>query len=248
MYRSVLLPLFLIFSLIIFDYCSERSNIIETSFNEYLETGIDSFSIKSSLLKPFIMVVNDSILLIHDNSTDTLCRLYDIESGEYLGWFGKEGRGPKEYLYINPSSFKFYSNGLQMSDIRNVYLIKFKNRKVSDDYETLQKIKIPDNLCPLNQIMRLDENKYCGVANSKKSERSIDFFNTQIIDTGSFLDFPEYIDEVIDKELKAVYNFDMDYNPSNKTFALMYYFFPYLRIFKSDGTIVSETHINNLPK
>lgn len=248
MKRSILLSLFLILLLIIFYSCGKRSKIIETSFGEYLETGIDSFSIKASLLKPSIIAVNDSMLLIQDNSTDTLCRLYNLKSGEYLGWFGKKGRGPKEYLFINPSSIEFYSDGLQISDIKNIYLIKFNNRKVSDDYETLQKIKIPDNLYSLNHIKRLGENKYCGVAYGKKSEKSIDFFNTQYIDTGSFLDFPNYIDGVVFKELKAVYNFAIDYNPGNKTFALMYYFFPYLRIFKSDGTILSETHINNLPE
>jgi hypothetical protein len=226
----------------------KKSDRVQVSFTKYLQTELDSFNVNPILMKPATMEANDSLLIVLDFSTDTLFRVFSQQNIRYLGWFGKKGRGPHEFIAINATGMGFYSEEFQISDIRKIYLLNLPLGEIHDNYKIKEQYSIPSKLLTFNKIFMLNENQICGVCRSRKSAKSIDFFNTKTNEIGSFMDYPEFKIKVPENVKRSVYDYEVEVKPDRNSFAMVYLFCPLLRICNKTGTIEFESFINNLPK
>jgi len=241
------LILFIVGSLALLLSCKENHQK-QFFLPAYSKTDTDSITIEPTLLLPVKMLANDSVLIIIDLSTDTLFRVFSQPDLTYLGWFGKKGRGPNEFVYIDPSGTRFYNETLQIVDLRNIYLITFTSSSISNNYTIKERIPIPGELLTFNHVFRLDTNKFCGVCLLRASQESLDCFNRSTKEIFSFLDYPDFIKDTPENEKRSIYSFSLDIKPDLSQFALNYTYSPLLRICNLKGEIIHETFIKGLPE
>lgn len=236
-----------IFSLFI--SCITNESLREDiSFSGYMHAQLDSFQTKPILMHPVNMVSNDSLLIVFNFGTDTLFRVFSLPDCDYLGWFGMNGRGPREFLMANSSGIRFYPGGLQIADLRKIYFIGLPQRDIHDNYILQRFINIPGELMAFNHIFELDTNFVCGINQTRKSPLSVDYFNPGTNEISSFVDYPDFGIEVPENVKRSVYNYTVDLKPDKQLFALAYSFSPLLRISNKEGSTIHEIYINGLQK
>jgi hypothetical protein len=235
-------------SLLFISSCFNNSQIKKVITPEYTEARLDSVNIMPSLLLPVKMACNQKLLVILDLSTDTIFRIFTLPDLKYSGWFGKKGRGPREYYYIDPSGFRFYDKYLQIVDLRNIYLMDFPTDIVIDNYNIKEKFSIPGELLTYNFVFKLDNNSFCGLCQTLNSARSLDKFDYQTKEISSIISYPDLIKNVPENAKRALYSFSVDVKPELSHFVMVYNFFPLIRICDSKGIINHQLMIRNLPE
>jgi len=228
--------------------CNNEPQIEEVDLPDYTVVDLDSFNVKPSLLLPVKMAVNKNLLIILDLSTDTLFRVFNLPDLKYSGWFGKKGRGPREYYYIDPSGFRFYDDILQIVDLRSIYFINFTSEIICDNYDIRDKFSIPGELLTFNYIFKLDINNFCGLCQTLNSAKSLDKFNFQTKEISSFIPYPDLVKEVPENAKRTVYSFSVEVKPELDLFVMAYNFFPLIRICDKKGEINHEILVKKLPE
>ncbi len=228
--------------------CSNYSKVINIKDAILMPTSLDSMSIKPILLKPMKMVSLDSLIIILDNSSDTLFRIFNYKDLKYLGWFGKKGRGPREFLGLNATAVRPSPEGIQIADMRRIYFISLPKINFNNNYILHKQVLIPSKLLAFNNMFVLDSNKIFGICRSKNAPRSIDYFDIRTSDIGSIVNYPEFIKDVPNELLRSVFDLILDVNPNHINFAIIYNFFPILRICNKSGDILKEIVIKGLPE
>jgi hypothetical protein len=229
--------------------CNEKQSLrTEFFLPKSVSVNIDSFQTQKVLKHPVRMVANDSLIVVCNKNTDTLYRVFSQPNCNYLGWFGREGKGPRELLANNPTGLRFYRDQLQVADLKKIYYLKFPKGFIQDNFIIKESYSIPGNLIAFNQIFRLDKECICGINDLRNTSQSMDSFNIKTYEVGSFVDYPDFGFSVPEDTKNAVYDFNLDIRPDRSKFAVVYSFFPLLRIVDNKGTILKECYIKRLPK
>jgi len=238
-----------LFFIFLLSFCAEQKlNRTQVSLPKYSLIDIDSIFTKPVFINPINMFANDNIMVVLNFGTDTIFRVFNQPECNYLGWFGKQGRGPGEFLMINSSGVRFCDNVLQIADLRKIYYLNLDNKEINNDYNSIKSISIPGDLLAFNYIFTLDSNHVCGVAQTKFSNLSIDYFNPSSNEIGSFVDYPDFGFHVPENVKRSVFSFTLDLKPDKSLFALVYSFYPLLRICDRKGDTVIESFIDGLPQ
>ncbi|MBS3775755.1 MAG: hypothetical protein KGY70_11245 [Bacteroidales bacterium] len=229
--------------------CNEKNSLRkEVSLPKYSSANLDSINTQSFLENPISMVANDSFLVVSNFKTDTLFRVFSQPKCKYLGWFGREGKGPHEFLMATPNGVRFYRNQVQVDDLKKIYYLKLPEGSIHNNFTIKESFSKPSNLLPFNQIFRLDKEYICGVNASRIAQQSIDTLNIDTYEVGSFVDYPDFGLKVPEIDRRAVYTFRYDVKPDRSMFALVYRFFPLLRIVDKKGNILHVSYITGLPE
>lgn len=240
--------IFIILVLCMINCSSPIKNINHVSLSYKQNFSIDSVETKPILLNPINMTANDSLLIVYNFKTDTLFRVFDINKNfKYKGWFGLRGKGPKEFLSVSSSGLRFHNELFQVSDLRKIELLRLPPGEIKNNFSIEESYMIPGILLALNKVIIIDD-LICGVNRRNISPKSIDFFNKNTNKVGSFVEYPNLQVEVPDNMRRVVFDNLIDVRPDGKTFAVIYHFFPLLRICDKNGNVVTETYIDGLPE
>ncbi|MBS3742648.1 MAG: hypothetical protein KGY74_11055 [Candidatus Cloacimonetes bacterium] len=230
--------------------CNEKPSLrTEVTLPKSVSVNLDSIQTRPFLKNPISLVVNDSFLVVSNFKVDTLFRVFSQPGCNYLGWFGMNGKGPREFLGASPQGVRFYRDQLQVDDRKKIYYLQFPERSIHNNFIIKESISKPSNLIHFNQVFRLDKALICGVHRSRFSaQHSIDTFNINTSEIGSFLEYPDFGFEVPGKDKRAVYHFGQDVKPDRNMFALVYRFYPLLRIVGKKGKVLHESYVKGLPE
>lgn len=228
--------------------CNSKSSFTHVVLPELRDFTLDSIEVNPVLLNPISMSANDSLLIVFNWDTDTIFRVFSIPEFTYKGWFGLKGRGPEEFLICNPSSFRVYSDGIQLVDLTKVFIVDFVNDSVNNNLIVKNRYSIPSSLIPFNNVFMLDDINIYGINSMEDSPSEYDFFNKETKATGSLINFPELDSNVSPKIRRRIFVNLLEVKPDKSRFVMMYNYYPVLRIFNNDIEVLHEIFIDNLPK
>lgn len=234
--------------------CSETTVIDKkwnrVSFPELSQVIYDSFKIEPVNNFPVAMLRKDSLMIIKNNKSDTIFRVLSLPEFEYLGWFGRIGRGPNEFLV--PPHIRNYNGFIQMSGVRKISLIDLPYGNVKNNFRIIEEYLVPGNIIPLNEVFTLNDNKYYGIIfGGRKMDiakrKELVFFNSKTYATGSLIDFPLSLFKGLPNR-SFMHPKCIAVTPNNDKFAFFYSLYPLMRIFDKDTNILKEIWVDGLPK
>ncbi|MGV8096469.1 MAG: BF3164 family lipoprotein [Mangrovibacterium sp.] len=214
------------------------------------ETVVDSFSIKPVNYLPYDIVRKDSFLIIRNLKSDTIFRVFSLPDFEYVGWFGKIGKGPSEFLLA--PLIREHNGLIQLSEVRKIMLIDLPQKNIKNKFSVIKEFLIPGKLNPLNETFTLNDDRYYGITfTGKKSDleerKELVYFDTKTNNIGSLIDFPGSLFGGLPK-YSFLYPKSITVSPENDKFAFCYMLYPLIRIFNKRSEIIKEIWIEDLPK
>jgi len=217
---------------------------------ELSHVTIDSFNIPQVNKYPVDMIRRNNTLVIRNINSDTIYRVFALPDLKYLGWFGKIGKGPKEFLLA--PHIRNYNSFIQLSGVRKISLINLPYGNVANNFKIIEEYPVPGNIHPLNETFTLNDNKYYGIVfGGRKIEidkrKELVFFDTEIYTTGSLIDFPSSLYKGI-PNTSFMHPKHITVSPNNDKFAFFYTLYPLIRIFNKKAEIINEVWVNGLPK
>lgn len=240
--------------LIIFVSCDR--NVIDKKWEKVQlpklsQVVIDSFKIPPVNLYPVDMIRRNNTLIIRNINSDTIYRVFTLPNLKYLGWFGKIGKGPKEFLLA--PQIRNYNNFIQLSGVRKISLINLPHGEVANNFEVKEDYPVPGNIHPLNEAFTLNDNRYYGIVfGGRKIEidkrKELVFFETETYTTGSLIDFPSSSLHTGLPNTSFTHPKHIAVSPKNDKFAFFYTLYPWVRIFNEKAEILNEVWVDGLPK
>ena len=226
--------LLLLISLIVTSACQSNKKAESVSFDQTITTSnLEVFDIPPVLFKERTIFCTDDFFISNSVTPDTLFRVFDNKSLEYLGGFGTQGQGPEEYNVIASSLFSPYGNAIHVGNFKTVRTVELKKREMNSselDISVVEEHRTPGELVPLNWSFKLNDSSFVGEkAFSLDSELA--YFNIQNGVTGEFISFPEFVDDITPKAKSLVYNKKLRVSRDESKIVMAYSRFPLIRIY-----------------
>lgn len=245
----------LAFCVIILISGCNRDSIIDkkwekVSFPELSKVNIDSLKIKPVNYFPVAMLRKDSLLIIKNNRSDTIFRVFSLPKFKYLGWFGMIGKGPNEFVV--PPQMRNYQGTIQLAGVSKILFINLSDGIVNNKFKVERGYTVPGKIHPLNDVFTLNDNKFYGITYSEGTESAQErnelvFFDYNTYKTGSTINFPRSLHKGLPLESFLYYKF-IAVSPKNDKFAFFYYQYPLIRIFDKYAKLQKEIWVDGLPK
>ena len=238
----------------IFISCNSNSIIDKkwelVKLTDIKKTVVDSFNIRPVNYLPYDIIRRDSSLIIRNLQSDTIFRVFSLPSFKYMGWFGKLGKGPNEFLLA--PLIREHNGLIQLSDVRKIMLIDLPQKNIKNKFRIINEFLVPGKLMPLNETFSLNDDRYYGITfMGKKSDlekrKELVYFNTKTNDTGSLIDFPTSLFRDF-PSYSFLYPKSITISPENDKFAFCYLLYPLIRIFDKRLEIIKEIWVEDLPK
>lgn len=173
--------------------CSKSSDFAEYKFfpkELIIADELEEMPISVDLFLTWEMTATDSLLFILLSKGDELVKIFDIQTLEYLGGFGRQGEGPNEFFVAYQNGFHIYEGKtLSMMDrvsIRTVPVTIERNSEngkvVKYTLEEAQRHRLPSTMIPLLEGSLLNDSTVMGLNQIDENSQFItyDFINKKI--------------------------------------------------------------------
>ncbi|WP_422355359.1 hypothetical protein [Roseivirga pacifica] len=229
----------------------KSESVVINSFKNNLE--IDQFlepvDIDTELFQVRTFITSNDYLFALCADKDTLIRVFDINSLDYLGGFGYPGEGPEdlEFHMINASSFNVFENKLFITDrkyFRTILLDDLKDNIQHGDLKVIEKIPVPGSFIPVNDAFIKSDGNIYGVRSSTSKHLTV--LNPKDLKIRDTLDFPSTHKDIPASAYHHLYRNNLQVSLNSNMVALAYLYFPMLRVY--DFTKNSYLQVQVKPK
>ena len=193
-----------------------------------------------SMLNQKALTVVDDKLVVLDQIKDGMFKVFKLPELTYLYSWGRTGRGPDEFISVDPNYFRSYSNHLELMDLG--VLKKFELYETH--FKVLKSINLPKLQNPLNSIQKLNDSIYV-VDDEFEAENEhllININKNEIVK--EFGEYPK--DNLHTKSNLERYQIYLKYvvsNPKENKFAVFYESFPKVKFYNSKGELLKSVSI-----
>jgi hypothetical protein len=197
-----------------------------------------------SMLNQKAMTVVDDKLVVFDRVNDGMFKVFKLPESIHLYSWGRTGRGPDEFISIDPNFFRSYSNHLELMDIGVL-----KRFEIYENYfKALKSSNLPKLQNPLNSIQKLNDSIYVA---DNEMEADNEHILININKNEIVKEFGEYPkDNLHAKSNLERYQIYLKYvisNPKENKFAVFYESFPKVKYYNSKGELLKSVSIEEGP-
>ncbi|KOF04164.1 hypothetical protein OB69_04075 [Roseivirga seohaensis subsp. aquiponti] len=237
--KAIFIPFFILTCCQVSNENDDLGLITDESFpktvNLISNIEVDSIKIPTDLFRVNRLLSTKKHVIAYESSKkDTLFRVFDSTTGEYLGGFGFSGQGPLdlEFEQIVQSSISVLDDGLIVGDLKKLRKYEIsggKNDFSTNNIKLMESWKIPGGLLPYGGANVLGDTLLIGrVAFSNKHFVTYNINNNQMTDV---LEFPNNRPEVPATASSALYLNTYNSNIDRTKVAIAYRYFPQIRIY-----------------
>lgn len=237
---SLFVLLFITFS------CKQEADNLPLSFNKTINTdGLQTFKIPPVLLKERIIVCTDDFFVTNSSTEDTVFRVFDLKTLNYLGGFGKSGEAPENYN-PNPSTiYSPYGNTIHVGSTKKnriLNIFKDQNNASGIGHEIIEEFKTPGELIPFNWSSKLNDTTFVG-DKSFNRETELAYYTTTDRSTGKLIPYPEFGEDLNASGKYIRYQKKMRVSRDRSKIVMAYVTLPLLRIYDVDKQTIKNIFI-----
>ena len=158
--------------------CSSKGDFAEyIEFDKVInlkESDLDKISISTPLYVVREMVSTENELLILTKAQDSIIKVFDNSSLDYLGTFGKHGQGPTEFFYPYQDGFRhFKQDQISIVDRRSIRKLAIDRNISSIEIKESDKVKLPGSIIPLWEGNFLNDSTVIGLNQSPENNQLV---------------------------------------------------------------------------
>jgi hypothetical protein len=245
-----------LFFYLIIGFCScscqfAESDLLETTealpFSDTLKSREISIVSNTGLLNPVkIINVDDTYLVISDNREEDLFQVYSLPELDYLYSWGRQGRGPDEFMFIpvveintKNDEIILYESGLQQLRIYTVTDTAFVlKEEMPLSYE--------NQIDPLTHIQRLNDTLYIADYGTAFEDTNHEYVALRPGKNEPLLTFGKYPKTDLEgMERYFRYSKTNAASPNGERFAAFYLYHNLIKIFNPEGEELKAIQIND---
>lgn len=238
--------IFLYIGLLSFLSCTSNSHILNEKIPPSQSLISTQHLVEAELLIPSKIFLHQNKIIVFEQRTENMFKVFDFPSFQYLYSFGNRGRAGNEINSTIGNSNIINSEFIEIHDND-----KLKYIHVTDTAAEIIKTK-PLPLAylksPINRLNKICDSVYY-FDNIFENNTNDEFVKVNIISNEQTLlgTYPNWINEKMSATEKySKYLKSSVYNNFNNRIAAFYYHFPVLKIFNTkDGSLITETRINS---
>jgi len=241
-----------VISFLSFHSC-KQAIVEDVTFPVEKELFSESFEVPPVIFasNPGMMITGKHLILIEPRA-EKLFSVFELPDCQYIGGFGVIGRGPDEFMSINPYSATAISNGMRIFDPEIGLLeIDITNFLSDKTFSTNYIAKFPAILKSINSPFQINDSIICGIPYpqverkngqpvTKISSKPYIRLNTNSNEIDYFGRYPELFPETNSDIFMFVFMHLTSVNPDKEKFVSVGHLVKSLTIFNSDGTLCKE--------
>lgn len=230
-----------------------------TSIQETVKFPIVRSMVSTSVpIPPIVMAVRPGIvitgqyLVLIDQACDNIFNLFKLPECDYLGGFGKTGRGPNEFGTIDSKSAYRTQKGINLFGVYTGLIeIGLKEFQKGKKIELNNPIKYSFNLQYLNDPICISDTLICGIPYPKSITTTIDKeyirYNSRSNVSDFFGEYPKLYPLKYSSLYWMIFLRKTCVRPDNKKFASFYSNVKLIRIYNSDFILEKEILMETQP-
>jgi len=242
----------IICSLAMVSGCQNEKDFVEPiSFEKVynITDDLEEVIITTDLFSTTGMSAGDDFLFLLSNEKDTVVRVFNHSDMAYLGGFGTEGDGPREFFHPYQDGFRiFQGNVLSMMDRRSIRKLTPSKEETQLDrgisLNTIERHKIPGLMIPHWEGSFLGDSSIIGLNQTLNDYQLINYNYKS--DTISYLfDYPpiKFTGNQIEKPI--TFYSKIKFSKDNKKLVMVYQKMPLLRIIDLESGNETYTKIGD---
>lgn len=238
---------FLLFSAIVYS-CAESSGFegIEIPLAErQVAAKLEEVKIPPVLFRERKITLSNDYLFTLSATKDTLIRVFDRQTLEYLGGFGIEGGGPDDYKPIASGFQGIGDDLLHVAGLKVNKTLRFKKTPGSSpkfSTEIVEAFRVPGELAPWNNTFKINDTIYAGTKYFE-SDKELTTVHTKTSEIGSLIPFPDYAPHISPEYKHNLYQRMSKYTYAQQKLVTAYIFFPSFRIYDFQTQETKEVHV-----
>lgn len=195
------------------------------------------------LFKPMNILLLKDALVVIDFKSDYFFHVFSYPGFTYSGSFVHRGHGPEEETFIHPSLQQTGENQFACQTINFIHRVEYD--PASERLAITESLEVPGNLFELQQLFPLGD-RYVAWNSSDDFSTELMAYNPSGDKSSSFgAPPPDYGRELSVAQQKMISDKIFSVRSDQTRFAALYYYFPILRIYAADGSLLKETRFNN---
>lgn len=225
--------------------CNSAQQIIEIESLEVEKlTGEVIADIPSSCYKEAI--IKDSLFVLYDECSDTLFRVYSLNSFSLLKTFGMQGRGPLEFMYPVLVNDTENSDKLQIHDMVH---FRFYNVNLKNDTFPYVSYQLPRKLIQTYNVNKVDS-LYMATSATNASDSALFFiYNDNSQKNINIPYVPEFklildVHPLLDK--RSIYSNNIRVSGEKNSIILAFKYFNLINFYDLNGRLKKSYSIKNL--
>jgi hypothetical protein len=231
--------------------CGSTKEQGESGFDKsYRMDNLEEFSVPPILLKELKLVATENFLVTYSATKDSIFKVFDNKSLEYLGSFGQRGNGPDDYSPVTSSIIALENDRLFIGNLRfNREIQLSKSVKGSSEKFSAQVIAqayIPGQIIPLNDGFKLDDHVFGGA--NRKPNNQIVLFDAEKNQIRTIFPYPNFVEGMPEETYDILYQRRVSLSKDGKRVVVAYLFFPRILVFDIDqNKVISDVNIDMSP-
>lgn len=198
------------------------------------------------------MVITGKHLILIEPRADKLFSVFELPDCKYIGGFGVLGRGPDEFMSINPYTATAISKGIKIFDpnlgLMEIDITNFPSEKT---FSSSIVVKFPAILQSIASPFQINDSTICGIPYpqmelrngqpvTKISSKSYIRFNTNSNEIDYFGSYPILYPKKHSDTFWIIFMNVTAVKPDKEKFASVGYNIKFLRIYNNDGSLSKE--------
>jgi hypothetical protein len=231
--------------LLVFTDCSPKNTLYESydHFPELTNLTHQLIKLPPVVSQPMHIVLLETALVITDLKSDHFFHIFNYPGFTYSGSFVRKGKGPGEELFINPFVHKTQDDLIVYQSVNFINTLKFNPASAS--LEIAKSLEVIGNLIDFQQMFPLGES-YIAWNLLDDCSRELLLYDPSQERTFSFgPPLPDYGRQLPLAKQKMISDKIFSVKPDQKKFAALFFYFPILRIYAADGTLLKDARYNN---
>ena len=225
--------------------CNDKVNIKIVTLPDYIELTSSSKNLDIDLLIPGKIFIKGDKLIIFEQLSNDMFKVFDLHSLKHLYSYGDRGRGPNEFISVGGDNI--IENNTEFVEIHDVSKLKFVYFSDSSAHIFSEKpISLLHLKNPINRFRKLNDSIYY-FDNIFEGDQKNEFTRLNI-HTGErtyFSPYPNWAKDIKSSQQKyTTYLKSGNYNSFYEIIVLFYYRFPVMKFLDFDGNLIKEVHID----
>ncbi|MGW8122323.1 BF3164 family lipoprotein [Roseivirga echinicomitans] len=241
--------LFLFFPFLFLSACTSDTGSTEGLETMALEATVLDLN-ESEMILPEQLFFHDGYIVSAHRQRKNIFRVFEFESGKYLGEFGSSGNGPDEYLDIIYRSIKSSATANKIIAMEGsssqILSIDFKGSNSEIKFERSHSIQVPLNTLFINDAIFFGDSLMIAHSNSDLMEGELftfDLRDSSIFEFGDYSNLGDF-----NTNLSAIVKYELYFkkliqHPTERLFAVLYSKYNKIRIFDLQLNLVSEGYL-----
>jgi hypothetical protein len=237
----------IILSILIISCGGAKEQSISAFEKLYRIDNLEEFSVPPILLKELKLVATENFLVSYSATNDSIFKVFDNKSLEYLGSFGQRGDGPDDYSPNTSSIIALENDKLFIGNTRfNREIQLSKSVKGSSEKFSAQVIAqayIPGQIIPLNNGFKLDDHVYGG--QNYNTDNQVVLFDAEKNQIRTIFPYPNFVEGMPEETYSILYQRRVRLSKDGKRVVVAYLFFPRILVFDIDqNKVISDVNID----